>query len=182
MTIFLSGLPAAGKSTIANVLQVRLMEIREGPVHLLDADNVRHSLSCGLGFSRQDRNENVRRIGYASAEVTKAGGIAICAAIAPYDAARKAVREVIASFGGFLLVYISTPASVCEARDPKGEYARARAGMLAHFTGVSDPYEPPDDAEIIIDTTTTGVEAAAEMIIGRLRAEGYLRMVKQATR
>ena len=89
---------------------------------------------------------------------------------------------VIAPVGDFFLVYISTPANVCEARDPKGEYARARAGMLAHFTGVSDPYEPPDDADIIIDTTTTSVEAAAEMIIGRLRAEGYLRMFKQATR
>jgi len=180
-TVFLTGLPAAGKSTIANRLRIRLMEIGGRSVHLLDSDDVRKTLSLGLGFSAEDRNENIRRIGDVAADLTKARGIAICAAIAPYDAARKAVRQVIAAAGGFFLVYISTPRNVCEARDPKGEYARARAGMLAHFTGMSDPYEPPDDAEIIIDTTDTSVEGAAEIIIDRLGAEGYVRSLKQAT-
>lgn len=182
LTIFLTGLPAAGKSTIASFLLVRLMEVGMPSVHLLDGDDLRKSLSSDLGFSREDRNENIRRIGDALAEVTRSGGIAICAAIAPYDVSRKAVRQVIAAVGRFFLVYISTPANVCEARDPKGEYTRARAGLLAHFTGVSDPYEPPDDAEVVIDTTTTSVGAAAEIIVGRLRAESYLPMFKQATR
>src|SRR5262245_30219255 len=176
VTVFLTGLPAAGKSTITNFLRVRLMEMEARAVHLLDGDNLRKSLSSDLGFSRDDRNENIRRIGHVLAEVTMSGGIAICAAIAPYDVARKAVRQVITSVGGFFLVYISTPAKVCEARDPKGEYTRARAGKLAQFTGVSDPYEPPHDAEIVIDTTNTSVEAATEMIVRRLRAEGYLPM------
>jgi len=145
---------------------------------LLDSDTVRKTLSSGLGFSREDRNENIRRIGEAAAEITKSGGIVICAAIAPYDVARKAARRVISAAGGFFLVYISTPGSVCEARDPKGEWARARAGILLHFTGVSDPYEPPDDAEIIIDTTGTTAECAAEIIVGRLRSEGYVPTLK----
>src|SRR5262249_22227163 len=129
-TVFLTGLPAAGKSTIANLLQVRLTEISGRAVCLLDADNVRNTLSSGLGFSAEDRNENIRRRGDVAAEITRSGGIGICAAIAPYDVARKAARQVISAVGGFFLVYISTPAGVCEARDPKGEYARARAGIL----------------------------------------------------
>jgi sulfate adenylyltransferase len=173
-TVFLTGLPAAGKTTIANELRVRLTEISGLPIHLLDADDVRKTFSSGLGFSREDRNENVRRMGEAAAEITESGDIAICAAIVPYDAARKNVRQMISATGGFCLVYISTPVSVCEARDPKGEYAQARAGILAHFTGVSDPYEPPEDAEVIIDTTDTSVRSATEIIVERLQAEGFI--------
>jgi sulfate adenylyltransferase len=173
-TVFLTGLPAAGKSTIANFLRVRLMEIDGRSVHLLDSENVRKTFSSGLGFSAEDRNENIRRMGCAAAEVTESGGIVICSAIAPYDAARKTVRQVISAAGGFFLVYVCTPLRVCEARDPKGEYASARAGILLHFTGVSDPYEPPDDAEIIIDTTDTSVEVATEIIVRRLRSEGHV--------
>jgi len=179
--VFLTGLPAAGKSTIANSLRVRLIEMGGRSVHLLDSDTVRKTLSFGLGFSSEDRNENIRRMGDAAAEITKSGRIGICAAIAPYDVARKEVRRVVSAAGGFFLVYISTPASVCEARDPKGDYARARARILSNFTGISDPYEPPDDAEIIIDTTETSVESATEIIVSRLRAEGYVPRLKSAT-
>jgi sulfate adenylyltransferase len=141
-------------------------------VYLLDGDDIRKSLSADLGFSAEDRNENIRRIGATAAAITQSGGIAICAAIAPYDKARKAVRELISSAGGgFLLVYISTPGRVCEARDPKGDYARARTGLLPHFTGIFDPYEPPDDADIIIDTTNMSVEAATRIIVERLNVE-----------
>jgi sulfate adenylyltransferase len=169
VTVFLTGLPGAGKSTIAYFLQLRLMSMGRQSVHLLDGDDIRKSLSADLGFSAADRNENIRRIGEKAAGITQSGGIAICAAIAPYDKARKAVREMISSAGGFLLVYISTPECVCEARDPKGDYARARAGLLPHFTGISDPYEPPADADIIIDTTNMSVETAVGIIVERLK-------------
>jgi sulfate adenylyltransferase len=171
VTAFLTGLPGAGKTTIARSLRLRLMSTGRRSVHLLDADDIRKSLSADLGFSAKDRNENIRRIGEAAAVITQSGGIAICAAIAPYDKARKAMRELISSSGGFLLVYISTPGRVCESRDPKGDYARARAGLLPHFTGISDPYEPPDDADIIIDTTNMSVEAATRIIVERLNVE-----------
>ena len=119
-TVFFTGLPGAGKSAISNMLRIRLLEIGGRPVSLLDGDSVRKQLSSDLGFSQEDRNENIRRIGYAAAEITKSGGIAICASIAPYDSARKAVRQMISSFGGFFLVYVSTSIDVCEARDRKG--------------------------------------------------------------
>ena len=173
-TVFFTGLPGAGKSSTATMLRVRLLEIGGWPISLLDGDSVRKHLSSDLGFSREDRNENIRRIGQAAAEITKSGGIAICAPIAPYDSPRKAVREMISSVGGFVLVYVSTPIDVCEARDRKGLYARARAGVLSQFTGVSDPYEAPADAEIIIDTTEISAETAADIILKRLHLEGYV--------
>ena len=182
LTIFLTGLPAAGKTTIANHLRFRLMGILGRPVHLLDADELRKTSSSDLGFSREDRNENVRRMGGLAFDITRSGGIAICAAIAPYDAARKTVRQVISTAGDFCLVHINTPVDVCEGRDPKGEYARARAGILAHFTGVSDPYEPPDDAAITIDTAETSAERATEIIVQWLNAKGYFSNLRPATR
>jgi sulfate adenylyltransferase len=181
LTIFLTGLPAAGKTTIANHLRIRLMEIFGRRVHVLDADDVRKTSSSDLGFSREDRNENVRRMGGLAAEITRSGRIVICAAIAPYDAARKAVRQIISMAGDFCLVHINTPGDVCEARDPKGEYVRARAGSLAHFTGVSDPYEPPEDAEIMINTADTSLERATEIIFEWLEAKGYFSNLKPAT-
>ena len=174
LTVFFTGLPGAGKTTTADTLRARLLEIGPRIVTLLDGDLARKHFSPDLGFSREDRNENIRRIGQAAAEITKSGGIAICAPIAPYDSPRKAVREMISSVGGFVLVYVSTPIDVCEARDRKGLYARARAGVLSQFTGVSDPYEAPADAEIIIDTTEISAETAADMVLKRLHEEGYI--------
>ena len=174
LTVFFTGLPGAGKSTTAHMLRARLLEMGAPAVTLLDGDLARKHLSPDLGFSREDRNENIRRIGCVAAEITKSGGIGICAAIAPYDSARQLVREMISSVGGFFLVYISTPIDVCEARDRKGLYAKARSGILAQFTGVSDPYEPPTDAEIVIDATEMKPETAVDIIIRRLHREGYV--------
>ncbi len=173
-TVFFTGLPASGKSTTANLLRTRLLELSRRPVALLDGDVIRKELSSDLGFSREERNENIRRIGCLAAEITKDGEIAICASIAPYDSARKAVRRMISCVGGFTLVYLSTPIEECEARDPKGFYAKARAGNLSQFTGVSDPYEPPDDAEISIDTTGVAADNALDMIVKQLREQGYI--------
>jgi sulfate adenylyltransferase len=173
-TVFFTGLPGAGKSTTANMLRARLLENGGRPVSLLDGDAVRKHLSSDLGFSREDRNENIRRIGTAAAEITRNGGIAICAPISPYDSDRKAVRQMISSIGGFFLVHVNTPIHVCEARDLRGLYVKARAGILFQFTGVSDPYEPPGDAEITIDTTHTSAENAANIIVKRLHGEGYI--------
>ena len=172
-TVFLSGLSAAGKSTIANALLERLIERTGRPVSLLDGDDVRRHLSSELGFSKEHRDLNVQRIGFVAAEITRHGGIAICASIAPYDAARRHVRAMIEHSGGFVLVHVSTPLEVCEKRDPKGLYARARAGGLPHFTGISDPYEAPTDADIVIDATSTSPNAAAEQILSVLSARGY---------
>jgi sulfate adenylyltransferase len=143
-------------------------------VTLLDGDLVRKHLSSELGFSRAHRDINVRRIGYVASEITKNGGLAICAPIAPYDATRKAVRGMIEAVGGFVLVHLSTPIDTCEQRDRKGLYAKARAGLVPEFTGVSDPYEPPDDAEVMIDTTDMSVEEAVQQIILYLEREGYI--------
>jgi sulfate adenylyltransferase len=173
-TVFLTGLSGAGKSTIADVLAVRLREIGGRVVSLLDGDLVRRHLSSELGFSKAHRDLNVRRIGFVASEITRCGGAALCAAIAPYDEARRSVRELIQHAGGFVLVHVATPIEVCEARDPKGLYARARAGTLAQFTGVSDPYEPPADAEIVIDATNTTPEDAANRIVSWLSDQGYL--------
>jgi sulfate adenylyltransferase len=173
-TVFLTGLSGSGKSTIANVLLVKFLEAGGRPVTLLDGDLVRKHLSSELGFSREHRDINIRRIGFVASEITKNGGIAICAPIAPYDAVRKEVRAMIEPLGGFVLVYVSTPLEVCERRDRKGLYAKARAGLIAEFTGISDPYEPPDDADIVIDTTDCTPEEAAQQIILHLEREGYI--------
>jgi sulfate adenylyltransferase len=173
--VFLTGLSGSGKSTIAQTLLVKLVERSSRPVTLLDGDVVRKYLSSELGFSKEHRDLNIRRIGYVAAEVARHGGIAICAPIAPYDALRKEVRAmVMQQNAGFTLVHLATPIEVCEGRDRKGLYAKARAGLIAGFTGVSDPYEPPQDAEVVVDTATTSAEGVADMILRHLEIEGYL--------
>ena len=173
-TVFFTGLPSSGKSTVAQVLMTKLLEIGTRPVTLLDGDIVRKHLSSELGFSKRDRDINILRIGFVASEITKNGGIAICAPIAPYDATRRQVRDMISQYGGFILVYVATPLEVCEKRDRKGLYAKARAGLIKDFTGISDPYEPPQDAEIVIDTSKLSPEEATEIILDYLRKEGYL--------
>jgi sulfate adenylyltransferase len=173
-TVFCSGLPSAGKSTVAQVLMIRLLEIGGRPVTLLDGDIVRTHLSSELGFSRHDRDLNITRIGFVASEITKNGGVAICAPIAPYDRVRKQVRSMIAPKGGFVLVHVATPLATCEQRDRKGLYAKARAGLIDEFTGISDPYEPPQDAEVVVDTASQSPAACAETILTYLRQRGYL--------
>ena len=174
VTIFFTGLSGSGKSTIANVLRTKFLEMGGRPVTLLDGDLVRKHLSSELGFSKEHRDINIRRIGYVASEITKNGGIAICAPIAPYDAVRKQLREMIEPLGGFILVHIATPLEVCEQRDRKGLYAKARAGTLKEFTGISDPYEEPKDAELVINTTDVSPEEAAQEIILHLEREGFI--------
>jgi sulfate adenylyltransferase len=175
VTIFFTGLSGAGKSTIASVLLVKLQARGVRAVTMLDGDAVRKNLSSELGFSRSDRDTNIRRIGFVASEVTRHGGIAICAAIAPYDATRKEVRAAISHHGGFVLVHVATPLEVCERRDRKGLYAKARAGLIPQFTGISDPYEPPDDAEITVGRQDTPAHAA-EQILTHLEEQGFLTM------
>jgi sulfate adenylyltransferase len=174
VTIFFTGLSGSGKSTIANVLMTKFLETGGRPVTLLDGDLVRKHLSSELGFSKEHRDINIRRIGYVASEITKNGGIAICAPIAPYDATRKHVRAMIEPGGGFILVHVATPIETCEQRDRKGLYAKARAGILKEFTGISDPYEPPADAEVTINTADLSPEEAAQEIILHLEREGFI--------
>ena len=173
-TVFFTGLSGAGKSTIANVLRVKLLEMGGRPVTLLDGDIVRKHLSSELGFSREHRDINIRRIGFVASEITKNGGVAICAPIAPYDVVRKELRAMIQPLGGFVLVHLSTPLAICESRDRKGLYAKARAGLIQQFTGVSDPYEAPGDAEVVIDTTDLTPEEAAQEIFLHLQRQGFV--------
>jgi sulfate adenylyltransferase len=177
LTIFFTGLSGAGKSTIANVLLSKLLERGGRAVSLLDGDLVRKHLSSELGFSREHRDLNIKRIGYVASEITKNGGIAICAPIAPYDRTRKDVRSMIEPVGAFVLVHVATPIDVCEQRDRKGLYAKARAGVIQQFTGVNDPYEAPDDATITIDATRIPADAAADQILDYLTENGYLQSV-----
>ena len=174
-TVFCTGLSGAGKSTIARALTVKLMEMGGRRVTLLDGDVVRRNLSSELGFSKEHRDINIRRIGYVASEITKHGGIAICAPIAPYRQTRRAVRDMIEPWGGFIEVHVSTSIEVCESRDRKGLYAKARAGLIPEFTGVSDPYETPENAELVIDTAQYSVEEAVARIVLKLEHEGYLR-------
>jgi sulfate adenylyltransferase len=174
VTIFFTGLSGSGKSTIANVLLTKFLETGGRPVTLLDGDLVRKNLSSELGFSKEHRDINIRRIGYVASEITKNGGIAICAPIAPYDATRKHVRQLIEPYGGFILVHIATSVETCEQRDRKGLYAKARAGILKEFTGISDPYEVPADAEVTINTDELSPEEAAQEIILHLEREGFI--------
>jgi len=173
-TIFFTGLSGAGKSTIANVLLAKLLELGERPVTLLDGDIVRKHLSSELGFSKKDRDLNITRIGFVASEITKNRGIAICAPIAPYRAARRMVREMIGEYGGFIEVYASTSIEACESRDRKGLYAKARAGLLKGFTGIDDPYEVPEHPDVVVDTQTLSAEEAAHAILLHVRKEGYL--------
>ena len=155
-----------------------LLEEGERSVTLLDGDVVRRLLSAGLGFSRSDREANITRIGFVAAEVARHGGVAICAPIAPYAATRAEVRRMVGEAGGgFVLVHVSTPLAECERRDRKGLYARARAGLIPEFTGISDPYEAPTDADLAVDTSDLDVDEATAKVLAVLRDRGYLRPV-----
>jgi sulfate adenylyltransferase len=172
--LFLTGLSGSGKSTIARDLRDVLAERGDRRVSLLDGDLVRQLLSAGLTFSRADRDLNVTRIGYVAAEIARHGGIAICAPIAPYAAARARVRDMVTEVGDFLLIHVATPVQVCEARDRKGLYAKARAGLISQFTGVSDPYEEPEDAELTIDTSVMTRQDATGAVLALLTGGGWL--------
>jgi sulfate adenylyltransferase len=172
--LFLTGLSGSGKSTIARNLRDVLAERGDRKVSLLDGDLVRQVLSAGLTFSRADRDLNIVRIGFVAAEIARHGGIAICAPIAPFAEARAQVREMVSEVGDFLLIHVATPLDVCEARDRKGLYAKARAGLIDQFTGISDPYEEPADADLTIDTSTMTREQATGAVLGLLTAGGWL--------
>ncbi len=174
-TIFITGFSGSGKSTLAKVLMVKFLEMRDRPVTLLDGDIVRRNLSSELTFSKEHRNLNITRIGFVASEITKNGGIALCAPIAPYEESRLVNRELISKCGGYIEVYMATPLDVCEQRDRKGLYAKARAGKIASFTGVSDPYTPPSNPEITIDTSELTPAEAAQEVLLYLEEQGYLR-------
>jgi sulfate adenylyltransferase len=140
----------------------------------LDGDLVRQLLSAGLTFSRADRDLNIARIGFVAAEIARHGGIAVCAPIAPFGAARAQVRQMVSETGDFFLIHVATPIEVCEARDRKGLYAKARAGIISQFTGVSDPYEEPADAELVIDTSEVTRAEAVQTILAMLTTGGWL--------
>ena len=173
-TLFFTGLSGSGKSTLAKIVYGKLVEGGRRPATLLDGDIVRQNLSSELGFSKAHRDLNIRRIGFVASEITKNGGIAICAPIAPYTETRRAVRQLVEERGTFIEVHVATPLDVCEARDRKGLYAKARKGIIPEFTGISDPYEVPERAELTIDTADcTPMEAAQEIYLYLLR-EGYI--------
>ena len=174
VAIFFTGLSGSGKSTIARGLAEALIERGDRTVSLLDGDHVRQLLSAGLTFSRADRDLNIARIGYVAAEVARHGGIAICAPIAPYAQARAVARKLVTEVGDFLLIYVSTPVEVCEARDRKGLYAKARAGLIKGFTGVSDPYEEPRDADLVLDTSAMTRDEAVSAVLKLLVNGGWL--------
>ncbi len=173
-TVFLTGLSGAGKSTVAKVLFSRFLEIGDRPVTLLDGDIVRRNLSSNLKFTKEDRDINVRRIGFVASEITKNRGIAICAPIAPYESTRSEIRSTIESYGGFIEVHVSTPIEICEKRDRKGMYAKARAGLIKGFTGVDDPYEIPASPEVSINTTDITPSEAAQEILLFLGQKGFI--------
>src|SRR6516165_4059301 len=175
VVVFFTGLSGSGKSTIARALRDALAERGDRTVSLLDGDLVRQLLSAGLTFSRADRDLNIARIGYVATEVARHGGIAICAPIAPYEAARAQVRRMVSEVGDFLLIHVATPVAVCEARDRKGLYAKARAGLIDHFTGISDPYEEPRNADLTIDTSVMSRQEAVAAVLGLLTAGGWLK-------
>jgi len=174
-TVFFTGLSGSGKSTIANALMVKLMEAGGRAISLLDGDIVRKNLSSELGFSKEHRDLNIRRIGYVASEITKNGGIAICAPIAPYASTRRIVRDMISPLGGFVEIHVATPIEVCEDRDRKGLYAKARAGIIKEFTGISDPYEVPENPEMVIDTADISPDLAAHRIMLKLESMGFMR-------
>jgi sulfate adenylyltransferase len=174
-TVFFTGLSGSGKSTIANALMVKLMEMGGRPVTLLDGDVVRKHLSSELGFSKEHRDLNILRIGFVASEITKNGGIALCAPIAPYASTRRQVRQMIEQYGGFIETHVSTPIEVCEERDRKGLYAKARAGLIQGFTGISDPYEIPESPELTIDTSELTPDLVAHRIIVKLESLGFIR-------
>ncbi len=174
-TVFFTGLSGSGKSTIANALMVKLMEMGGRPVTLLDGDLVRKHLSSELGFSKEHRDINIKRIGYVASEITKNGGIAICAPIAPYTATRRAVREMVEAFGAFIEVHVATAIEECERRDRKGLYKLAREGKIKEFTGISDPYEVPESPELRVETEAVDVDNCAHQVILKLEEMGLIR-------
>ncbi len=174
-TVFFTGLSGSGKSTIANALMVKLMEMGGRPVTLLDGDVVRKHLSSELGFSKEHRDINIKRIGYVASEITKNGGIAICAPIAPYTATRRAVREMIEAYGAFIEVHVATSIEECERRDRKGLYKLAREGKIKEFTGISDPYEAPTKAELVVNTEGAEVDYCAQQVILKLESMGLIK-------
>ena len=175
VTVFFTGLSGSGKSTLARALHDAILEHGTRTVTLLDGDVVRRHLSAGLGFSREDRETNIRRIGFVAAEIGRHGGLAICSPIAPYDATRQEVRRMVEDAGGeFVLVHVATPLAECERRDRKGLYARARAGLIPDFTGISAPYEIPADAAVRVDTTGRSIEDALGDVMTLLQARGLL--------
>ena len=174
ITLFFTGLSGSGKSTVANALMERLLELSNRRITLLDGDLVRHHLSTELGFSREHRNLNIQRIGYVASEVTKHGGIAICAAIAPYIESRNVARSLVQDHGTFVEVYVATSVKECAKRDRKGLYAKAFAGKLTGFTGVDDPYEEPEDAEIQLKTQDREVSECVDEVIEYLKRQGHL--------
>ena len=173
-TVFFTGLSGSGKSTIANALMVKLMEMGGRPVTLLDGDVVRKNLSSELGFSKEHRDLNIRRIGYVASEITKNGGIAICAPIAPYTATRRAVREDIEAYGAFVEVHVATSLEECESRDRKGLYKLAREGKIKEFTGISDPYEAPETPELKVETEGADVDYCAQQVLLKLEGLGLI--------
>ncbi len=174
-TVFFTGFSGSGKSTIANALMVKLMEMGGRPVTLLDGDIVRKNLSSELGFSKEHRDLNIRRIGYVASEITKNGGIAICAPIAPYAATRRAVREEIEQYGAFVEVHVATSIEECERRDRKGLYKLARAGKIKEFTGISDPYDVPEAPELRVETENVEVDHCAHQVILKLEQMGLIK-------
>ena len=176
MTIFLTGLPAAGKSTLARHLCATLNE-RGRTVTLLDSDLLRPLLSAELGFSHDHRDIHLRRVGFVASEVMRHGGLAVCAAIAPYASTRAALRRMLEPLGTFVLVHLTTPLSVCEARDPRGLYRLARRGEIDSFTGVSDPYETPTDADIAVDAGACSAEQATTHVLAHLADKGVFEAV-----
>jgi sulfate adenylyltransferase len=174
-TVFFTGLSGSGKSTIANALLVKMLENGKRRVTILDGDVVRKHLSSELGFSKEHRDLNIKRIGYVAAEITKNGGMAICAPIAPYTRTRREVRSMIEDVGGFVEIYVDTPLEECEKRDRKGLYAMARAGKIKGFTGIDDPYEVPENPEMVIDTLELSPELAAHRIFVKLESLGYIK-------
>ncbi len=175
LVLFFTGLSGSGKSTIARGVVDRLLERGDRTVTSLDGDVVRHHLSKGLGFGREDRETNIRRIGWVAAEISRHHGLAVCSPIAPFDATRKEVRAMAGrAGGGFVLVHVATPLEECERRDRKGLYAKARRGEIPDFTGISSPYEEPTDARLRIDTTGRGLEECVDEVLTTLRTDDWL--------
>lgn len=175
-TLFFTGFSGAGKSTIAKAVAIKLTELQDRAITILDGDIIRIHLTSELGFSKEDRSLNVRRVGFVASEITKNKGLAICSLIAPYKADRDYVRELVTSKGNYIEVYVSTPIEACEERDTKGLYALAREGKLTGFTGINDPYEPPLNAEIAIDTTQYTLEEAVDLILNYLADVGHIKL------
>jgi sulfate adenylyltransferase len=175
LVLFFTGLSGSGKSTLAQALMDRILEQTDRTVTSLDGDVVRRNLSAGLTFSKADRETNIRRIGWVAAEISRHGGLAVCSPIAPFAETRAQVREMVEAAGGaFFLVHVATPLEECERRDRKGLYAKARAGEIPEFTGISSPYEEPDDAAVRVDTTGRSIEDALDDVVEALRESGYL--------